>query len=358
MRVLALVTLPSLGAGNRLRIEQYAPPMTALGIDLVVSPFFDEAAHAVLYRPGHLAAKILGTARGLLRRARDVMRARRYDVVIVYREAVPFGPAVFERALGAFGVPYLYDFDDAIFVQAPYSVNRRWAWLRPTSRVAETTRRAAAVIVGNEYLAEWARRHNPDVTIIPTPVDTDRHVPRSGSRPAGPLVVGWVGSQTTAPYLHLVDRPLAALAARHEVVVRVVGGPYAAAGVPVEDLRYDVDREPADLASFDIGILPEPDDAWTRGKGAFKALLYMATGLPVVASRIGVNADVIVDGVTGFCVNDERGWQESLERLVADPALRARLGAAGRERIERLYSLRVQTPRFAAALERAASRRR
>lgn len=350
MRVLALVTLPTLGAGNRLRIEQYGGPLREFGIELIVSSFFDDAAYRVLYRHGHMTLKIFAGLRGIGRRLRDLARLRRFDLVVIYRESAPMGPPIFERILGLLGIPFVFDFDDAIFLGPIHPANRRWARFRDPSRVAQAARRARAVIAGNDYLAEWARGHNPNVTVLTTPVDTDRHQPAQDHASGGPLVLGWVGSSTTAPYLSLLDEPLTQLASRRELVVRVVGGEYTHPAVPVESVPYDLEREPADLASFDIGLLPEPDDAWTRGKGAFKALLYMATGIPVVASNVGVNVDVIRDGETGYCVDSPEEWVAAIDRLAADPALRARLGSAGRDRIERFYSLRALAPRFAAVL--------
>lgn len=356
MKVLALVTLPTLGAGNRLRIEQYAPLLRERGIDLQVSSFFDDAAYGVLYRPGHTGAKALSVLRGLARRLRDAWRARTYDLVIVYRESAPLGPPIFERMLVRKRIPYIFDFDDAIFLGPIHPVNRRWAWLRHPSRAVETAKLAAAVIAGNEYLASWARQHNHDVTVIPTPVDTDRHRPLARERKDGaPIIIGWVGSTTTAPYLGILDEPLHILAGRRrDLCLRVIGGEYAHPHMRVELMPYRLDREPADVAGFDIGVLPEPDDPWTRGKGAFKALLYMAAGLPVVASRVGVNPQVVVDGETGFCVDDGVGWAEAIERLADDPELREGLGAQGRVRVVERYSLRVQAPRLAGVLERAA----
>lgn len=356
IRVLCLVTLPDSGAGNRLRIVQYGPHLREQGIELEVSRFFDDAAYAVLYQPGHTRRKVLAVLRGIGRRLRDLMRATRYDLVLVYRESAPLGPPIFERILRRRGIPYVFDFDDAIFLAPIHPVNRAWTWLRHHSRVAETARGAVSVIVGNEYLAEHARRWNPDVAVIPTPVDTDRHRPRAVTATDRRPVIGWIGSSTTAPYLNILDRPLAELASRRAFRFRVVGGAYRHDVADVELVPYRLEAEPDVIAGFDIGVLPEPDDAWTRGKGAFKALLYMATGIPVVASRVGVNAEVVGEGEAGYCVDGDEDWLAALERLIDDPALRSRLGATGRARVEHRYSLRTQVPRLARVLRAAAGR--
>lgn len=351
-RVLCLVPYPTAGASNRLRVEQYGDRLHAAGIELVISPFFDDATYRVLYLPGHTVAKIMGVLRGTARRIRDVVRARRFSLILIHRESAPFGPPLVERALSLLGVRYIFDFDDAVFLPAIHPSNRRWARLRRVN-VDETTRRAAAVIAGNEYLADWARPLNPRLTIIPTPVDTDRHVPALIQSRAGPVVLGWIGSSSTAPYLHLLDRVLADLASRHHFILRVIGGGYVNPAIHVDLRTFDLEREPADVAAFDIGLLPEPDDAWTRGKGAFKGLLYMAAGVPVVASKVGVNPEVVTDAETGYCAADEGEWITALERLVSDPGLRSRLGEAGRRRVVERYSLNVQAPRFAAAIHSA-----
>lgn len=355
MRVLALVSLPTSGAGNRLRVEQYVPLLRERGIEMIVSPFFDEHTYRVLYRPGHTLAKAIGTLRGIARRVRDVLRARRFDLVLVYRESSPLGPPLIERLLRRLGVPYAYDFDDALFLAPIHPVNRRWTWLRDPSRYAEAARGAVAVTTVNGYLAEWAGHYNADVSVIPTPVNTTIYRPRTVDR-SGPVVIGWSGSSTTAPYLRLLDEALVLLAERLDLVVRVIGGPYAHPRAAVQLIPWRLDTEPSEIARFDIGVLPEPDDPWTRGKGAFKTLLYMASGVPVVASAIGVNPEIVPDGIVGYCVRDTAGWVRAIERLAADPALRTRLGSAGRQRVEERYSLEVQAPHLAEVLTRAGQR--
>jgi len=354
LRVLALCTAPSLNASNRLRIEQYGPLLRDEGIELEVAPYFDDETYAILHRSGHTARKVLGVVAGAARRVRDLWRARDTDLLLVHRESTPLGPPMIEALWRSRMRPYVFDFDDAVFVGDFHPANRRWSWLRQPSRVAPAVRGAAAVVAGNEYLAGWARGLNPNVTVLPTPVDTDRHRPRAAHDAHDPLVLGWVGSSTTARYLRILDEPLGELAKRRSIVFRVVGGEYEHRSARVEVRPYRVDSEPAELAGFDIGVLPQPDDPWTRGKGAFKALLYMATGLPVVASSGGVNSEVVRDGETGFCVDGCAEWVEALDRLASDPALRQRMGEAGRARVEAHYSLRVLAPRLAKVLQRAA----
>jgi glycosyltransferase involved in cell wall biosynthesis len=352
MRVLCLTTLPTEGAGNRLRIEQYAGPLHELGIDLEVSAFFDRRAYRVLYLPGHRISKAIGVIQGIVRRIGDSIRMWRYDLVVIYRESAPLGPPVLERLLSRQKRAYVYDFDDAIFLGPIHPANKGWAWLRPASRVPETATKAAAITTANEYLADWARKLNPNVTIISTPVDARRFRPvlrKTNSR----LVIGWVGSSTTAPYLRLLDEPLRILSTQLDFVFRVIGGSYGHPTARVELRPFRLESEMDDLADLDIGVLPEPDDLWTRGKGAFKALLYMAMGQPVVASKVGVNEQVI-DGA-GICVVSAEQWVDAILRLAGDEDLRRRLGAIGRTRVESLYGLHIQAPKLAAVLLGAAA---
>ena len=353
LRVLCLVPYPEIAASSRLRVQQYAPHLENLGIHLEIRRFYDEHTYAALHKPGRATQKGVGILRGLTRRVFDIFRATHSDIVLIHREATPMGPAIVELALSRLRIPYVFDFDDALFLQVTHPANRNWAWLRNSRRFETSTRLAREVIAGNLYLADHARRSNSRVTVIPTPVDTDRHLMRLDHTGPG-RVIGWIGSATTAPYLKLLDEPLAQLAARRNITLHVVGGHYAHDNIPVEEIRYGIDREASDLEGFDIGVLPEPDDPWTKGKCAHKAILYMATGLPVVASAVGVNPDVVQHGITGFCVRSGAEWSEALELLLDEPELRQTMGEAGRRRVEDRFSVRSQSSKLAAVLLRAA----
>jgi glycosyltransferase involved in cell wall biosynthesis len=223
-------------------------------------------------------------------------------------------------------------------------------------KVATIIRHSDRVIAGNEYLAEYARRFSSAVTVIPTCVDTTRFVPsahasNNGARRAAP-VVGWIGSPTTVPYLRALAPLLQRVAREHPFVLRVSGSGEAIAvpGVPTEQPAWTLHGEVELFNTCDVGVYPLTDDEWSRGKCGFKAIEFMACGVPVVASAVGVNREIIEDGVNGFLASTDHEWSDKLSRLLCDQDLRRRLGAAGRNTIEQRYSLQVIAPKLEATL--------
>jgi glycosyltransferase involved in cell wall biosynthesis len=219
------------------------------------------------------------------------------------------------------------------------------------------------VIAGNEFLATYARRFNPAVHVIPTSIDVDLFVPRSDSRPApsnAPIAVGWIGTPTTASFLTPLAPLLRALAAEQAFEFHVAGSTSALAfdGVPTRNLQWSLDREVELFNQCDIGVYPLPDDDWARGKCGFKAIQFMSCGVPVVASAVGVNREIVHDGVNGFLAATPDEWRQKLSALMADADLRRRMGAAGRRTIQERYSLQVNGPRVAAVIGAALARRR
>ena len=262
-------------------------------------------------------------------------------------------PAWIERWLLR-GVPYVLDYDDAIFHN--YDQHRialvRGLW---SHRIDRLMAGARTVVVGNEYLAERAIASNANaVEIIPTVVDLTRYSAdnRNDNLTSPPRII-WMGSPGTARYLERITPALANLAQRHPFVLRVVGAKVSMPGVLTECIAWEEDTEAALIASSCIGIMPLSDTPWERGKCGYKLIQYMASGLPVVASPVGVNRTLAQDGATGFLAADERTWIARLEQLLGDAALRNKLGSAGRLCVERTYCVQQISPRLAELLQNA-----
>jgi glycosyltransferase involved in cell wall biosynthesis len=280
-------------------------------------------------------------------------------MMVIYREALPVGPPIVESLLAGAKVPLVYDFDDAVFLPNTSDANRWIAALKRPQKTGAIIRRCDQVIAGNEYLASYARRFNPSVHVIPTAIDVDLFVPRTEPRhPETRLVIGWIGTPTTASYLTPLAPALRALAGTHRFEFRVAGStnPMAFEGVDTANVAWSLDTEVELFNDCDIGVYPLPDDDWARGKCGFKAIQFMSCGVPVVASPVGVNREIVQDGVNGFLASTPDQWRLKLAALIDDPDLRRRIGAAGRRTIQERYSLQVTAPRVAAVFGAALAR--
>lgn len=354
LRVLALVPYPpGRVPGQRYRMEQWAGPLREQGIDVTFSPFLSPRGMDVLYRAGHGFHKGWATALGYVRRVGELLESRPYDVAYVYREAALLGPAWLER-LHVRRRPLIFDFDDAIYLRTASEVNAWAARLKFPAKVAATCHRATRVIVGNDTLAEFARAHARDVSVIPSTVDIDVYT-LAGPAPARPRpIVGWTGSQTTLTHLRTLGPALARLRREVDYELRVIGGTVSLDGVETTCLPWRAETEVEDLRPFDVGIMPLPDDEWSRGKCGMKAIQYMALGIPPVVSPVGFNRRLVINDVNGLHAGSGDEWVDALGRLLRDVSLRRRLGAAARQTVETTYSAQVQVPRVAAVLREAA----
>ena len=311
------------GASWRFRVAQYLPYLRELGID---------ADTAELPQP-------------LAQRVRMLSTAAHYDAVWIHRTLL----SAFEHRWLVHAAPrYVFDFDDAIMLRD--SAARRFDSWQRRRRFARMVRGAATVVAGNAYLAAWAHRYGADVTVIPTAVDLTAHpaAPAGGKEP----IVGWMGTASNLIYLRGIVPALTRLCARRpQVRVKVVcDADFAAAGLPVISKRWGLGDEVADLRSLQVGIMPLPDDAWTRGKCAVKILQYFAAGVPVVCAPVGVNREVVEHGRNGFFATTEDEWVARLDELLSDADLRRRFAAHGRHVVEHRYSLQTVLPQLLSLL--------
>jgi glycosyltransferase involved in cell wall biosynthesis len=341
MKILAIVPATfDTSPGQRFRLEQWEPILRQQGINITWSSFENEALHNVMGSSGNTLTKINGIMRGLLQRFSDVRRARDFDAIYIFREAALLGPAFFERILASTGVPLVFDFDDAVWVRYVSPAHGYLSYLKMPQKTGSIIARCAHVMAGNAYLADYALQFNTKITVIPTTIDTDKYrLPDHKKIDNGVPIIGWSGSFSTVQHLDTLRSALQQLAKDVQFKLHVIGAPtYELSGVDVVAIPWRAATEVEDLSVFEIGIMPLPDEDWTRGKCGLKALQYMALGIPTVCSPVGVNTEIIYDGINGMLAANGDEWITKLKQLLADPLLRHRLGNAAKQTVIEKYS--------------------
>lgn len=261
------------------------------------------------------------------------------------------------RLFAAYSRHRVFDVDDAIYVRKPRRLGDlpdESAWRK--KKFAATCRWADAVAAGNDVLAGVARVSAREISVLPTSIDVACYQPTTAG-PAEPPTVAWIGSPENLIYLDMIRPALARLTKRHpSLKLRVICSEFPDwSDVAIERVRWSSATEAQSLAGAHIGVMPLTDDAWSRGKCAFKLLQYMAAALPCVASPVGANTEAVMDGVNGFHAAHADEWESSLEKLIAAPELRASFGAQGRARVQERYSLRAYRANYVALLSRLAA---
>jgi glycosyltransferase involved in cell wall biosynthesis len=350
IRVLGLSLYGPQAASHRVRLSQFKPGLAAVGIDLEIQSLLDD---------GYLQRRFAGSRpalRGVItaycQRIHALKQANRFDLAIVHCELLPFLPGWLERTL--LQIPFIYDFDDAFYLKYR---SDRFRGLKPLlgAKFDRMMVAAIAVTAGNAQLAAYAGRINGNVTLLPSVVDTDHYVPYPSVSQPMPFTVGWIGSPSTAPFLFQLVEPLQQLARERPVRLLVVGAPAPViSGVQVIQRPWSLEQEVPLIQQCDVGVMPLPDTLWARGKCAFKLVQYMACGIPVIASPVGANVDA-VPGTCGILASSADQWLAAFRRLAADPVLRHRMGASGRQWVEERYSLHIALPVLSSVIHRVAA---
>lgn len=361
MNILALCSYPPVAAATRFRLTQFIEPLNQHGIDLNISPFLDDTQFKALYKSGGLLKKVFGLISPVIGRLTDTVRIGRYDLILVQREAMNFGPGLFEWLYMKIGrVPMVLDLDDATYVSyTSPTYGKLGSFFKFFGKTDKLIERAAVVICGNRFIAEYVESKGTRAVVIPTVVDTEIFCPIEKNNDIP--VIGWIGTHSTFPFLEKLFPVFQRLAANHDFILRIIGSGHSKVeieGVNVDTLNWDLEREVADFQNLDIGLYPmflskSANADWINGKSGFKAIQYLAVGIPFVMSPVGICAEIGEPGITHFPAETDEDWYNPLLKLLADAELRDQMGKAGRRHSEQKFHLDKLADIFAETLRSA-----
>lgn len=329
--------------GQRFRFEQYLDFLTSNGYEFDFSNLFDEEDDRKLYSKGNLLDKFRIYRKCVRIRKEDLKKINNYDIVFIFREALMTGSIQFEKAFSKSRAKLIFDFDDAIWISNVSDANKRFEFLKNYAKTGKIIGLCDMVFAGNKYLADYASRFNTNIKIIPTTIDTDEYIKQKVHK-TNKICIGWSGSITTIqhfeyaiPFLREVKKKFGDL-----VEFRVIGdSSYINEGLSISGMAWNKQTEIQDLSYFDIGIMPLPDDEWAQGKCGLKGLQYMALEIPTIMSPVGVNSEIINDGMNGFLASDINEWVVKLTSLIESEQLRNEMGINARKTVEARFSVKA-----------------
>mgnify|MGYP000258712434 CR=1 FL=1 len=348
MKILSLAKYGRLGASSRLRTLQYLTLLEEEGIDVSSQALISDEALLLRYKLGHYSPSSLIFF--YIKRIKTLIFKKSFDLLWIEKEALPWFPVWIELLLLR-GKPFVLDYDDATFHNYDQSSNRVLRYFFH-DRLDKLMAKASLVVCGNLYLQKRAKISGALYTVIlPTVVNLDRYPVKRYSdfplRDSGnyQCIIVWIGSPSTQHYLKLIKSPLQVLSRKYNFILRVIGSDELnIPSVNIERIPWSEETESKLIRDCDIGIMPLLNTSWEKGKCGYKLIQYMASGLPVVASPIGVNQDIVCHGKNGFLANNENEWIVSLDNLIGNSVLRSKMGLYGRQDVVEKYSLTTAVP--------------
>ncbi len=352
MQVLALCSYPVEAAATRYRLIQFIAPLAEKGINLTVLPFLNKDEFASLYLPGQTSRKAFRMLNSAKKRLSDSLSSRKFDALLIQREAMMFGPPIFEWLAKTIGnCPLVLDLDDATYVRyiSP-TYGRLGSALKFFGKTDKLIEWSETVICGNHYIAEYVANKGKKPVVVPTVVDTDKFCPVEKHTEKIPTI-GWIGTHSTFQLLEILFPVLQDLARDYDFTLKIVGAgkdKIEVDGVRVENLAWKLEREIEDFQSLDIGLYPlETTDLlnneWLMGKSGFKAIQYMSIGIPFVVTPIGICAEIGIENETHFSASNKEQWYRALVNLLESPEIRKEMGKNGRIYALQHYTVLQQT---------------
>ncbi len=345
MKVLYLTKYSRNGASSRLRSYQYFSYLENEGIIVTVKPFFNENYLKQLYAKNKLSKLVL--TQFYFKRFTVLFSIFRYEIIVIEKEIFPYFFSWFERLFFLLNIKYIVDYDDAIFHNYDLNTNKLVRFFLK-NKIETVMKCSTCVLTGNNYLAAKAKQSGAlKIVDFPTVIDIKNYTPKHYGKLKNKVVIGWIGSPTTFKYVKNIAPLLSRLYELHPFELHIIGAEERLDFIgTVKYPKWSEQNEVTLLSNIDIGIMPLEDTLWEQGKCAYKLIQYMGCGLPVVASSIGMNKEVIEDNRNGFLVNNDNDWIEKLSVLIKNARLRKEFGEAGRKKIELEFSLELNAQKL------------
>ena len=350
---------PKRSPSQRYRFEQYLPYLEKNGFSFTFSYLLNEKDDALFYSKGNFLPKIFILIKSMLIRVKDCFRFKNYAIIFIQREASFLGTSFFEKQAYKSGAYVIFDFDDSIWLADTSPGNKKWEWIKKPEKFFKNISNAHKVIAGNNYLAEKAKTINKNTVVIPTTVDTNFHIPKPELRNKNKIVIGWSGSISTVKHFELLLPVLLKIKElyKEKIIFKIIGDKnYHNELLSASALEWNENTEVDELNSFDIGIMPLPDDEWANGKCGLKGLSYMACEVPTIMSRVGVNKEIISQRKNGFLATTDNEWLDVLCELIENKDLRTETGKEGRKTVIEKYSVEENKHKYLDVFKNAKQR--
>ena len=347
---------PRRAPSQRYRFEQFFPALDEAGISYDYRFLLNAKMDKDFYAPGKYFQKIFIVLSCIGKLTYTwLFVVHKYEYVFVQKQLFMLGTSFFERRF-AKKAKLIYDFDDAIWMMNISKANRKLAFLKNPDKTKEIIQVAHQVVVGNEFLANYALQFNANVAVIPTVVDTENYHRKSPytEKENSKVCIGWSGSHTTIEHFLTLIPTLEKVKEQHgdKAYFKVIGGPnFKYEKLGIQGIRWSEETEVAELEEIDIGIMPLPNDNWSEGKCGLKGLVYMSMGIPNMMSNVGVNKTIIEQAQNGFLCDSEGDWLKYFNALIQDFDLRKSIGEKGRETILKHYSTQAVREDFLGLFE-------
>lgn len=328
--------------GQRFRFEQYLDYLAKNGFKITFSNLLSERDYLLFYKKGNYLKKAGLVLKSIVKRYTQLKSASQYDIVFISREAFFLGTSYFERQF-ARRSNVIFDYDDATWITSDVSQNNKlFKFLKNPDKTRRIIEISNMVFAGNQFLADYARQYNKNVVVVPTTIDTNEYLPGSDDSNDDKICIGWSGSFSTIVHFMTSVEALKLIKQKYgdKVYFKVIGSAeYGNDELGIQGLPWRKETEVKDLQEIDIGIMPLPDDEWSRGKCGLKGLQYMALEIPTIMSAVGVNKEIINDGVNGFLASGTAEWVDKLSKLIESKELRKTMGREGRKTVVSRFSV-------------------